>query len=236
MQMRIIAVGSSKWDRFIRRRGVSFLIGEDTLFDTFGDPGVFLNNARRMQIDFSRIRHIVLSHDDWDHISGLQYIINRYKKLTVYICPNFKQEVKERVNSFGINILQVSGSLQIKENVYSTGQLYSRSEERDIYEQALVVRSQEGLNVVTGCAHPGIIKIIEHVKNQFNEPVRLIIGGFHLKNNTVKQIQEVISNLKSSGISKVAPTHCTGKIATMLFQEKYGDDFIKVKAGQTIGA
>jgi metal-dependent hydrolase (beta-lactamase superfamily II) len=42
MQIKVIAVGSTKWQRLIRRWGVSFLIDEDILFETFGDPYVFL--------------------------------------------------------------------------------------------------------------------------------------------------------------------------------------------------
>ena len=66
MKIKIIAIGSSKWERFIRRWGVSFLIGEDVLFDAFGDPGVLLNNMRKFNVDPTKIKHIVLSHDDWD--------------------------------------------------------------------------------------------------------------------------------------------------------------------------
>ena len=81
MQIRIIAVGSTKWEMFLCRWGISYLIGQDLLFDTFGDPYVFLRNAERMNIDLSKIKHIVISHDHWDHISGLWYVINRYKDI-----------------------------------------------------------------------------------------------------------------------------------------------------------
>ena len=64
MQIRVIATGSSKWERFIHRWGVSFLVGEDILFDTFGDPGVFFSNIRKFNIDTGKIKHIILSHDD----------------------------------------------------------------------------------------------------------------------------------------------------------------------------
>ena len=73
MQVRVIAVGSTKWERFIRRWGVSFLIGEDVLFDTFGDPGVFLGNMRRFNIEPAKIKYIVISHDDWDRGDRVDY-------------------------------------------------------------------------------------------------------------------------------------------------------------------
>ena len=71
MKIKVIATGASKWERFIRRWGIAFLIGDDMLFDTFGDARVFMNNVRKFKIDLSKIKHIVISHDDWDHVTGL---------------------------------------------------------------------------------------------------------------------------------------------------------------------
>ncbi|MBU1006253.1 MAG: MBL fold metallo-hydrolase, partial [Candidatus Omnitrophica bacterium] len=70
MDIKIIATGSAKRERFIKRWGVSFLIG-DLLFDTFGRPDVLFSNMRKMKIDPADIRHIVISHDHWDHVAGL---------------------------------------------------------------------------------------------------------------------------------------------------------------------
>ena len=102
MNIKIVAVGSTRWQRFIRRWGVSFLIGEDLLFDTFGDPGVLLRNMRKLNIDTAKIKRIVLSHDDWDHISGLWYLLPNRTDITVYICPGFQQELKDRIAQMGL--------------------------------------------------------------------------------------------------------------------------------------
>ena len=234
MQIKIIAVGSTKWNRFIRRWGVSFLIGEDILFDTFGDSGVFLKNADRLHIDFSKIKHIIISHNDWDHISGLWYLINRYKNLTVYICPNFKSEIKERIKSFGVNIAEVKECLKIKDQIYTTGELICNSKEEVIYEQSLVIKTPNGLIIITGCAHPGIINIIENVKKQFNEDIYLVLGGLHLKDSNNEQILKVIDKLNEYKINKIAPTHCTGKKAEGLLKDKYGRNCLSLKTGQIL--
>jgi len=57
-QIKVIAVGSTKWQRFIRRWGVSFLIGDDVLFDTFGNQGALLRNLRKFNVDTAKIRNI----------------------------------------------------------------------------------------------------------------------------------------------------------------------------------
>jgi 7,8-dihydropterin-6-yl-methyl-4-(beta-D-ribofuranosyl)aminobenzene 5'-phosphate synthase len=84
MKIKIIATGSGRFERFIRRWGVSFLLGEDVLFDTFGDPQVFLKNMRKFKVDPGKVKHIILSHDHWDHISGLWYLLPA-RGYTVYV-------------------------------------------------------------------------------------------------------------------------------------------------------
>ncbi|MDP2922682.1 MAG: MBL fold metallo-hydrolase [Candidatus Omnitrophota bacterium] len=234
MNIKIIAVGSSKWERFIRKWGISFLIGKDVLFDTFGSPYVFLQNIKRYNIDLSKIRHIVISHDDWDHISGLWCVIDRYKDLTVYICPNFKQDIKERIESFGAKVIEVDKPIKITDTIYATGELRSESDSRTIYEQSLVIKTIKGLAVVTGCAHPGIIAILDNINKYFNEQIYLVAGGFHLKDKPDYEINQIISVFKKRGVKKVTPIHCTGRLAIGLFRKEYGDNFIKIVPGSII--
>jgi len=235
MQIKIIAVGSTKWEMFILRWGISYLIGQDLLFDTFGDPYVFLRNVKKMNIDLSKIKHIVISHDHWDHISGLWYVINKYKDINVYICPNFDIKIKERIRSFGVNVIETRGFLRIKDEIYSTGEIEGKFRNINISEQALVVNSENGLIVVTGCAHPGILKIIEKVKAKFpGERIYLVLGGFHLMESDKRAIEIVAENFKKMGIIKVGPTHCSGNEAQEIFKKIYQDNFVAIKTGQTL--
>ncbi|MFA5144647.1 MAG: MBL fold metallo-hydrolase [Candidatus Omnitrophota bacterium] len=234
MRIKIIATGSSKWERFTRRWGVSFLIGEDVLFDTFGDPGVFLYNLRKFNIDAAKIRHIFLSHDDWDHIAGLWYLLNNRRDITVYICSGSKQGIKKRIASFGVKVIEVGEAVLIKDNIYSTGELYGESEGRKIYEQSIVIKTDGGLAVICGCAHPGVVDIARYVKERFQVDVHTLIGGFHLKNNTGEMNKRIIKNLQEFGIRRIAPMHCTGKRATEMIHQAFGQDFIRAKEGDTI--
>jgi 7,8-dihydropterin-6-yl-methyl-4-(beta-D-ribofuranosyl)aminobenzene 5'-phosphate synthase len=235
MQIKIIAVGSTKWEMFLCRWGISYLIGQDLLFDTFGDPYVFLRNVKSLNIDLSKIKHIVISHDHWDHIAGLWYVINRFKDVNVYICPNFDIKIKERIKSFGVNVVEVRGLLGIKDNIYSTGEIEGSFRNISISEQALVVNSENGLIVVTGCAHPGILKIIEKVKAKFpGERIYLVLGGFHLMDQDKRAIEIVAENFKKIDIIKVGPTHCSGKLAEEIFKKTYQNNFVAIKTGQAL--
>jgi 7,8-dihydropterin-6-yl-methyl-4-(beta-D-ribofuranosyl)aminobenzene 5'-phosphate synthase len=234
MQIKVIAVGSTKWDRLIRRWGVSFLIGKDILFDTFGDSGVFLSNIRKFNIDTSEIKHIVVSHDDWDHISGLWHLLNNRKDITVYLCPGFNAEIKERVRFLGVKVVEVHGPILIKDGIYSTGELYGISEHRKVYEQSLVIETVYGLSVICGCAHPGIEKIIDTVTKQFSKSIYMLVGGLHLKDSPEEEIAKVIMFLGQHGVQKIAPMHCAGKPAEQLMRKAFGEGCVRAKEGDVI--
>lgn len=234
MKIKVIATGSSKFQRFMRRWGVSFLIGEDVLFDTFGDPGVFMNNLRKFQVNIGKIKHIVLSHDDWDHIAGLWYLLPNRQDITVYICPGFKREIKERIASFGVKIFEAGQLIQVRENIYTTGELYGESSGRKIYEQSIVIKTDTGLTVVCGCAHPGVDSIVRKAKKHFGKDIYSLIGGFHLKDNTDEFNGRIIKELNEAGIRRIMPMHCTGKRAVELIRQSFGEDFAWLKEGDEI--
>lgn len=211
------------------------MIDKDVLFDTFGDSDYLLKNMRTFKVDMARIKHIVLSHDDWDHIGGLWRLLDGRKDVTVYICPGFKQEIKDKIISSGARVVEVSALTEIKEGVFSSGQIQAFRGLEKIFEQVLIIKFLKRLTVVTGCAHPGIVNIVDIVQKSFSrEKVYSILGGLHLKDSSMTEIDEVVLALRARGVSKIAPTHCTGENATKAFEREYGIDFLKVVPGFVI--
>ncbi len=235
MSIKLLAEGSTKWERFIKHWGISFLIGEDVLFDTFGDAGVFWRNLKWMKVDADKIRHIIISHDHWDHLAGLWLFLEKKKDVTVYVCPGFSRETKERIAGFGVRLVEVPGPLEIKKGVFSTGQIRGIYAGKDIYEQAIVVKTFRGAAIITGCAHPGLSTIVDEVKKYFGETVFLIAGGFHLKGATQEVIEKIVYTLKLVGVQKVAPLHCSGALAQDIFKRAWGGQgYIRLTAGKVL--
>ena len=221
MTLRLIATGSTMAERRAERWGLSFLLGEDLLFDAFGKASVFLENMRAMRIDPARIRTVVLSHDDWDHVNGLWEILPGRRDMTVYICPRFSDEVKARIRSSGAAVIEAAGPLEIQKDVWTTGELPGSAPGRAIYEQSLVVRSGQGIAVITGCAHPGILSIARRAADMFNEPPSLLVGGFHLRDASETQVRTIAHGLRSLGVRRVVPLHCTGATASRILREAF---------------
>ena len=103
-----------------------------------------------------------------------------------------------------------------------------------IPEQALVIQTEQGLVVITGCAHPGIVAIVQQARDMFAGPVRLVMGGFHLGSKSEAEINTILADFRRLEVEQVAPCHCTGERALAMFAAEYGDDFIQSGAGSVI--
>jgi 7,8-dihydropterin-6-yl-methyl-4-(beta-D-ribofuranosyl)aminobenzene 5'-phosphate synthase len=234
MRIRLIAEGHTKWQRMIRRWGISFLVGEDVLFDTFGDAHVFLRNVKKHKIDLSKVRHVVISHDDWDHIAGLWDVLDKYKGLKVYVGPHFQADLKERICSSGATLIETPEPMMIREGVHTTGELAGGSMRGVLYEQALVIKDGGRLGVVTGCAHPKLPDILRAARDHFHKDINIVIGGFHLKDMDPPRIKEVVEGLVRFGVCRVGPLHCTGPAAVKAFKRFYIHNYYRLREGDTI--
>jgi 7,8-dihydropterin-6-yl-methyl-4-(beta-D-ribofuranosyl)aminobenzene 5'-phosphate synthase len=78
-------------------------------------------------------------------------------------------------------------------------------------DQSLVVNTPQGLVVVTGCAHAGIITILTSARSRFPaEPVHAVVGGLHLFPATDAQLDWTADRLKEFKLTNLMGTHCTG--------------------------
>jgi 7,8-dihydropterin-6-yl-methyl-4-(beta-D-ribofuranosyl)aminobenzene 5'-phosphate synthase len=78
-------------------------------------------------------------------------------------------------------------------------------------DMSLVIRTDKGLVLLTGCGHAGIINTVTYSRNNLqHQPLLAAIGGFHLLQNTDEQIKWTAEQLKASGIHYFMGAHCTG--------------------------
>jgi 7,8-dihydropterin-6-yl-methyl-4-(beta-D-ribofuranosyl)aminobenzene 5'-phosphate synthase len=199
------------------------------LFDTGGDSSILLDNLTKLGIDPKEINMVVLSHIDWDHVGGLPAFLKQNSDVTVYLPQSFPGRFKHEVKSCGGKVEEVHEANTLFEDVYTTGEL-----DGGIKEQSLVVRTERGLVVVTGCAHPGVVKIVQKAKEIANDRVYLVLGGFHLGGASTSYIESIIASFKELGVEKVAPCHCSGDRTCQLFRERYGENYIECGVGKKI--
>lgn len=233
MKLRLIAEGSTKRDRKILRWGVSFLVG-DILFDAFGREDIFRKNINRYGIDLSRVKHVVISHEDWDHIAGLADFLIAHPKAHVHICKQTGKALKRLIRSNHGSIIEVSRHCQISRGIFSLGQMRADTGRGILYEQALVLKSQKGFSVITGCAHPGIVHIVRQAVKIFGKRIYAVCGGFHMKDKTRKENLKIIAEIQALGVRMIIPLHCTGAAARLLFRKAYKRGFTLLQEGQAV--
>jgi 7,8-dihydropterin-6-yl-methyl-4-(beta-D-ribofuranosyl)aminobenzene 5'-phosphate synthase len=203
--------------------------GEATvLFDTGADAPTLLDNMAKLGIDLLTIEAVVLSHIHGDHVGGLTGLLDAGARPTVYVPAVFPPSFKNGV-SVRTDLVEVTEPIEIRPGLYTTGEVGSA-----IVEQALAVETEDGLVVVTGCAHPGVVEMVERAFEVLGGDILLVMGGFHLGNATHGQIEGVIDGLCHLGVQMVAPCHCTGDRARQLLAESFGSDYIAAGAGRVI--
>jgi len=184
------------------------------LFDTGGDYRTLSRNLEQADVDIHELNSVVISHNHFDHTGGLSGLLSRIPEVPVYL-PN-GGSLKNPQRATG-------KPDRIREGIYTTGLLGTA-----IREQSLVLNTVKGLVVITGCAHPGIVHIVETVMERFDGDIYLVMGGFH------HPPASAAARLRELGVAKAAPSHCTGNSGIAAFRGAFREDFIPSGAGRVI--
>lgn len=194
--------------------GFSALIETDTetlLFDTGWDGTLLLRHMEKKGIDPACIDKLVLSHQHWDHIGGLPEILYANPDITVYVPSSFSENLKREIKKRA-ELIEVKEAMQISDSIWSTGELGDK-----IKEQSLVLNTETGSYILTGCAHPGIIAVVDAAL--YHGKIRGILGGLH-DSDSFERLEEM---------EFIAAGHCTAHKEKIkkLFPSKY----IETRAG-----
>ncbi len=137
--------------------------------------------------------------------------------------------------------LWTSGGIRHRnEPVGSSPHLYVKEAESwipDLYldDLSLVYQRKEGLIVICGCCHAGLLNTLFQVKQQFNQPILATFGGLHLLNASDEYLQHILSVLEThfGGISFYV-NHCTGENAIEKLGTTLGNRLHTFPAGSVI--
>lgn len=97
-----------------------------------------------------------------------------------------------------------SGSMKVRRG----GELMEDTVAED---SAIVIETAEGLVVITGCGHAGVVNIVEFARKSLAmAPVHAVIGGLHLFGATDEQLAWTAAKLREASVAHLLGAHCTG--------------------------
>jgi 7,8-dihydropterin-6-yl-methyl-4-(beta-D-ribofuranosyl)aminobenzene 5'-phosphate synthase len=161
--------------------------------------------------------------------------------------------MKEDLESLGALLNLTKKPFKISDGITTTGEIEMTTEYETIDDRlfvkkgnkmipdpladdlALTVRTSEGLVLITGCAHRGIINTVRHVqKLTGGEYIHTVIGGTHLMVASPERIEKTASELKELGLQRLGVSHCTGFNASAALAKEFSEVFFLNNAGTQI--
>lgn len=219
--------------------------GHTILFDTGADPAVLKDNLAVLNIDPARIEAVVISHVHGDHTWGAPGL-GTLPGVRVYTPRSFDGRPREvaALEAAGLRIVPVSTATPLFEGVTISEPLRfggpapsrgtGRASAGETWEQCLAADTPDGLVVVVGCSHPGLLPMLEQVKRLTGRPLHLVLGGFHLFNQPEVEVRRIAAGLRAMGVAHVGPAHCTGEAAAHVFRDVFGEGCVSAGVGAVI--
>nr|WP_246221778.1 MBL fold metallo-hydrolase [Marichromatium bheemlicum] len=192
--------------------------GQRLLFDTGSNGPALLRRMRAQGIDPATLDQVFLSHQHWDHIGGLDVVLDANPQLTCVVHDGFSAHLVEDLAGLCGELVVVGAEPHpLAPGIHSTGRLEGPPD-----EQALVIDTGFGIALISGCAHPGIEALVSRARMLTGAPVRWVIGGLHLMRAAPAEISATVTALQDLGVEWVLPTHCTGTAGVAACQRVYG--------------
>lgn len=235
------------------------------LVDT-GATNLFLQNAKSLQIDLENVDTVILSHGHYDHSGGILPFSKLNPKANIYLKESAKEEYYNLSYGYekyiGIDkaimslpqVITVDGDRKIDDELFLftniTGRKYpaksnlllkkkigdSFVQDTFDHEQCLVITQGDRHILMSGCAHNGILNILDRYTEIFGFYPDVVISGFHMMKKTPYDEEEiaVIENTAHALLDTKAlfyTGHCTGQAAYDIMKPIMGEQLRLMHSG-----
>lgn len=242
--------------------------GHKILADT-GASGAFLMNAETLGIDLDQVDTVIISHGHYDHAGGLLAFAERNPKARIWINGlageqyYHKNDAMERYIGMDPRIKAlpqvewVEGDREIDQGIFLFGRALGRRlwpdgnrelkvktetgfrQDDFLHEQYLVLEERGKRVLISGCAHNGILNILDRYREIYGEDPDVVISGFHMsRKSRYSQADHALVRDTARELQKLHTRfftgHCTGELPYRILKEIMGPQISYVHSGQEI--
>lgn len=238
------------------------------LVDT-GKSELTWSNAEKLNIDLNKIEKVFLSHGHYDHSGGLLSLAKLNPNVQIYMHEKANGDYysvhdgkekyigidKEISNLKNINLINSEMKIDDEISIFTNAngrrewpqsnlilkkKIDGKLEQDDFIHEMYVVIEEDGKTVlISGCAHNGILNILDRFKEVYNKMPDVVISGFHMMkkddytDEEIETIKNIASELSESD-TKFYTGHCTSMKAYDLMKPILKDKIEYINAGSKI--
>ncbi len=104
-----------------------------------------------------------------------------------------------------------------------------------IDDQAVFFDTVDGIVVLLGCAHAGVVNTVEYIRQITGRPLHAVLGGFHLWEASAERLSKTLRAIESWKLERLAPAHCTGMAALIRLWSALPGRCFSCPVGASIG-
>lgn len=219
------------------------------------------DNAKKLGIDLAEIDTVVLSHGHYDHSGGITAFREVNQDAPIYMQRTALGDYYHGERYIGIdkkiaqlpNVKLLTGDAWIDEelSIFTgiTGRRFwpqsnlslsvckegQQVQDEFIHEQCLAIHGEKNL-LISGCAHNGILNILDKYREKYGGCPDIVISGFHMMKKADYTEQEIEIIRQTAEELKEMDTifytgHCTGQKAIDLMQPIMGEKMVQIHCG-----
>ena len=236
------------------------------LLDT-GQTDAVVKNSEALGIDLTAVDTVVLSHGHYDHSGGILHISKLNPSARIFMQraaaePHYNGECYIGIDTDILklpNVQLIDGNMQLDDELFLFSGITGRrcypqgnrklscmrngkkTEDDFVHEQCLVITQSDKHWLLSGCAHNGILNILDRYRELFNSEPDYVLSGFHMMKREGEHTEDEKAVIVQTAqeLAKMNTVfysgHCTGIPAFELMKEIMGGRLIALHSGEKIG-